>query len=237
VKGNTDTTARSQTTQIARIAWFTTFVLPLILAALLLGVRSAQATPPVPDSTLLAVEEEFELEFEGEEEEGEFEAEACAVAEEESEEGELNEKAVEIACDELKGRDGKKAAGSASAAAPEECLLRSAHARVVASPQHHSLKLTVGYTTHEPTTATIDYGVKGGKGTMHLGTVKRHLGRSGVIRLTETGGSAMAKVEAAGRFTVRLHIARAPAKCRRFETEQLTDKHASERQIVWSQTN
>ncbi|HXS48078.1 MAG TPA: hypothetical protein VN756_11530, partial [Solirubrobacterales bacterium] len=212
--------------------WLATFVVPLILAMLLLGVKASHAAPLAPDVVPLAFEEELEAD-----EEGEFEESECETAEEEFEEGELGEVEVEQLCEGGADKRSEKAAANSSVA-PEECLLRSARARVVASDSHRSARLTVGYTTYEPTGATIDYSLKGGKGTLRLGTVKRHLGRSGVIRLTETlGDSEMAKVEAAGRFTVRLHIANAPGNCRRFETEQLTVKRATERQTVWSQTD
>ncbi len=232
MQGNSDTTAQRQTTQIVRIAWFFTFVLPLILATLLLGVSSAQAAPTLPGLTPLAFEES-----EGEEEgfEGEFELEACEAAEEELEEGELGEAAVEAACEEEEGEGKRKATGSGSVA-PEECLLRSARARAVASLSSHSLKLTVGYTTYQPTAATVDYSARGGKGSLHLGAAKRHLGKSGVIRLSrKLSDGDMTKVQTAGNFSVRLHVAGVPRNCRRFEIERLTVKRVSKRQAVWSQ--
>jgi hypothetical protein len=211
--------------RIARIAWLATFVVPLILAALLLGVKSAEAAPA---TTPLALEEDFELE-----DEGEFVEEECEGEDEgELEEDELVE--AEDACEE--GEDeGKKKRADGSAVAPEECLLRSAHARLVAYDSHNDVRLTVGYTTYEPATATIEFEAKGGKGSLHLGTVKRHLGRSGVIRLTKAlAEPKMAKVDAAAHFSVRLHVAGAPGSCRRFETEQLNVKRASKSQAVWS---
>lgn len=237
MEGNTDTSAHRQaTTQIVRIAWFLTFVLPLVLAALLLGVKSAQAAPGLPGITPLAFEEfEGEGEDEGEEFEGELELEACETAEEEFEEGELSEAAAEAACDEVEGEGSKKATGSNSVA-PEECILRSAHAQAVAASNGHSLKLTVGYTAYEPATASVDYSATGGKGSVHLSPAKRHLGRSGVIRLSSALSDAdMAKVQAAGNFSVRLHVAGAPKSCRRFELERLTVKHVSKRHAIWSQ--
>lgn len=217
--------------RLTRIAWLFTFVVPLVLAVLLLGVKSAPALPPATASASAELEEEFEFE------EGEQEEEACEVAEGELEEGELSEAEAERICEENDGEDKKKAAASDSVA-PEECLLRSAHARLVASDSRKGVRLTVGYTAYEPTAATIDYRLEGGKGSLHLGAAKRHLGRSGVIRLTKTlGDLEMARVEAADHFTVRLHIAEAPADCRRFETKQLIVTHTSERQIVWSQTD
>jgi hypothetical protein len=173
VNGNTDTTARRQAEAIARFAWFATFVVPLVLAALLLGVKSAAAAAPIPGLTPLA----FEDEFEGEEEnEGEFEVEACESAEEELEEDELSERPVEVACDELEDEGGKRAGGSKSVA-PQECVLRSAHAHAVVVDESNKLKLTLGYTTYEPVGAKIE--------VSHVASLQRHLGRSGVLRVVK----------------------------------------------------
>lgn len=228
---NTDTAAHDQTARIARVAWFATFVAPLILAALLLGVKSAQGASPLPSLTPLAFEEEFE-----EEDETEFAEAECEIAEDEVEEGELSKAEGEEICREAEDEGRKTASGSN--AAPEECLLRSAQARLVADDTPGGVHLTISYTTYEPTAATVDYSASGGKGVLHLGTAKRHLGRSGVIRLTEAlAEPKMAKVDAAGRFTVQIHIPGSPRSCRRFETEQLTVKKASKDLAVWSQPN
>jgi hypothetical protein len=223
----------NQSVIVVRIAWMATFVVPLVLAGLLLAVKTAHATPAGPTIVPLAFEEEFELEDEGEGE-GNSEDE-CAEATKEFEEGDLEEADLEDICEEAEDQDKKRAAGP-GAVAPEECLVRSARARVVAYATHNTVRLTVGYTTYEPTTATIEYDLTGGKGSLHLGTEKRHLGRSGVLRVTTNlSDPQMSKVKAAGHFTVRLHSAEAPGSCRSFETEQLTVKHASKRLAVWAQ--
>jgi len=133
---------------------------PLVLAALLLGVSSAHAMPIGPTAVPLA-----------------FEEEACEEAKEEFEEGELSRAEVKEYCDEPAAEHKKKTAGPGSVA-PEECILRSAHGHAAISSNGDKLKLTVGYTTYEPVTAKIDVG----KGT----TLYRHLGRSGVLRITES---------------------------------------------------
>jgi hypothetical protein len=231
VEGKSDTTAH-RSAPTARIAWLVTFVVPLILAALLLGVKSAQAAQIGPAVTPFAFEEEFEFE-----EEDEFEYERCELAEEEFEEGELSEAEVERICEEDNGDDKKKANASDSAA-PEECLLKSARPHLVVYGSRNMVRLTIGYTTYEPAAAAVDYSAAGGRGSLDLGTAKRHLGGIGVIRLAKRLSDAdMAKVEAAGHFTVRLDVAEAPGDCRRYEIERLTVKHVSKRQVVWSQTD
>lgn len=209
---------------------------PLVLAILLFAVSGAHAAPVGPNATLLAFEEEFAAdEEEGEEDEGELDEGACEEAEEEFDEGELSSAEVKEICDEEAEERRKKATGS-GAPAPEECILRSAHASAVTDADSNKLKLTVGYTTYEPATATLDYSLVGSKGSLHMKTAKRQLGRSGVIRLTTALADAeMDKVDAARRFVVKLHVTGSPGSCRRFETEQLSVKRASNDQAVWSE--
>src|SRR4029077_16144905 len=95
---------------------------------------------------------------------------------EEFEEGELSGADVKEICEEEAAERRKKVAGP-GARAPEEVILRSAHGQATTSGKGDKLKLTIGYTTYEPTAASLKIG--------HLGTVHRHLGRSGVLRLIE----------------------------------------------------
>lgn len=101
---STDTTAHRHNDRIARAAWFCAFVLPLALATLLLGVKSAQAALPGPEAAPLAFEEEFEFEAEGEEDEAQLEAELaqeeCEFAEEEAAEGEIGQAEADEICRE-----------------------------------------------------------------------------------------------------------------------------------------
>jgi len=209
MSGKIDTAAHGQIASIPRIARLVTFVLPLVLALLLLGAKAAQAAPALPGIVPLALEE-----LEGEEEgfEGELELEACESAEEEFEEGTLGEAAVEVACEEGEDEGRKKAAGS-NAVAPEECLLRSAHTSAVASAQGHSLKLTVGYTAYEPVGATVEIR----KGATRIGAVHRQLGRSGVLRIVKNLGQDSAPKRA----VVRIGIPHSPRYCGKYRTEKV----------------
>jgi hypothetical protein len=150
-------------------------VVLLALSGLLLA-SAAHAAQPVPGTTPLAFEEEFADEEEGEEDEAEFEEGACEEAEEEFDEGELSAGEVKEICEEEAAERRKKAANPGSVA-PEECILRSAHGEATTQGQGDKLKLTIGYTTYEPAAASLKIG--------HLGTVHRHLGRSGVLRVVE----------------------------------------------------
>jgi len=118
-----DTTAHDHTARIARAAWFCAFVLPLILIALLLGVKSSRAaTPgPIPLATSSAFEEELsedEAEFD-EQDEAEFAQQECEIAEEEAAEGEIDQAEVEEVCWEAAeaAEAAKPGSGSGSATA------------------------------------------------------------------------------------------------------------------------
>lgn len=181
---NTETTAQDHT---ARIAWFCAFILPLVLAALLLGVKSAQAAPLESEPASSAFEEEIELE---EEDEGDFVEEECGVAREEFEEGELTKPESDAICKEAK--EAAREATSGPRSTPSgECPIHSATAH--SSVHNDRLKLTIGYTTNTPVTASIQ--VHG------IGTFKRHLGKSGVLRFSKKLSN-----ETHGRTVVRFKL-------------------------------
>lgn len=167
MNGSTDTTAHDHTARIARAAWFCAFVLPLVLASLLLGVKTAGAAPAAAEPAPVAFEEEFELE---EEDEAKFAEEECEIAREEAEEGEISKAEADAICKEAQ----EVAKGSSANSTVAECPIHSASAH--ASAHHGQLKLTIGYTTNAPVAATIQ--IHG------IGTFKRHLGRSGVLRFS-----------------------------------------------------
>lgn len=175
-----ETTAPDHSARIARAAWLCAFVVPLLLATLLLGVKSAQAATPSPPSVVpLVIFDEEELEEgDGEGEEGEFAETECAIAEEELEEGLLTAADVAELCAEA-----EEAAGGASSKEASECPIRSIRAHAV---QHNNrLKLTIGYTTADPVKATFS--------VRKVGTFKRRLGRSGVVRITKKLGKSQLK--------------------------------------------
>lgn len=203
---NIATTAPRTATRIARLAWLCAFALPLVLATALLGVKSTQAQAPQPAVIPFALDEfeeeelalEDEEELEEEEEEAGFAETECEIAEEEAEEGEIPQSAADALCREAE----EFAEAGRSAATAGRCPIRSARAH--ASLKRHKLKVTVGYTTSAPTKAAIQI--------PRVGTFKRRLGRSGVIRIARKLGKRRP-----GRIVVRI---RAPfcAKLRAIST-------------------
>lgn len=189
--------APDRSAQIARIAWLATFVVPLVLTALLLVVVKSTPAAPVPPSTVpFSLDDEFEGETEGD-----FELEVmCVEAEEELEADELAEEELEAICAEVEEEGA--ATGGTGGASPTHCVLRSANAH--ATTKNDKLKLTIGYTTTEPTDATVE--IK--QGATRIATLNRHLGRSGVLRYTKQLGE-----NADGKLTVRIKPQTGAAGC------------------------
>jgi hypothetical protein len=197
---------------MARIRLF----LPLLLLAIFLTSQAVEAVanaedPSLPLNVAIQLSEE-EAESEGE----------CAEAEDVEAEG------VEEAEEECEAE-----AEDAGFSPAEDCYLRTATARVVAYPDRKMMRLTLGYTTYTPATATVEYGAKKDP---HLGTVQRQLGRSGVLRLSKHLASGeMTKVETSGRFTVTVHVPEAPRACQRFEVQQLQVAQSSKARVTWAE--
>lgn len=192
----------------------------LLLPLLLLGIFAAAQTthalgdaedPGLPLNVAIQMSEEEETEAE------------CAEAEDEEAEG------VEESEEECEAE-----AEDAGFSPAEDCYLRTATARVVAYPDREMMRLTLGYTTYTPATATVEYGAKNDP---HLGTVHRRLGRSGVLRLSKhLASEQMTKVETSGRFTVTVHVPEAPRACQRFEVQQLQVAQSSKARVTWAES-
>ncbi len=191
----------------------------LVLIALLGLAAAAEALNgagllPQPAAVAIAsASEEAEIEAEASEDE-EFEVEECVEDEEE-----------ECAEEEGEGRS----------VAPPECLLSSAEPVAFAASNRDRVRLQIRYETATPTTATIAYGLHGGKGALYLGSEKKRLGRKGVLRfdrdLTE---AQMAKVVAAKDFTVRIRVAGAPGWCQPLFERQLDLRRATPSGFSWA---
>jgi hypothetical protein len=143
--------------------------LVLALVTLLVAAQPAGADPIVPSLPIALFDEEAE------------EAEADAAEGEEDEEAEwCEEDGEEFECEDGEDQAAGKSEGSGSRpGSAAQCPLRSA--KGTATLENHKLKLTIAYTTTEPTNAKLQlrYGVT------QLGSVRRHLGRKGVLRVTK----------------------------------------------------
>jgi hypothetical protein len=198
-----------------RFAWWAAFFATLSLVAVLGLAKSAQAmTLPGADAAAALVTpsptaEESEDEAEASEDEG-FEDEECEEDEEE--------------CEEDFG----------PGEAPQECLLTSAQTTATAVANRDKVQLRIRYTTSTPTTVTVEYGLHGGKGSLYLGSEKKHFGRSGVLRLTKVlTESQMTKAMAAKGFTVQLRVPAAPNYCKSFFDYQLDVRQATPSGLSW----
>jgi hypothetical protein len=152
----------------------------------------------------------------------EFEEEECEEVGEELEDEEGN---VEV-CEE----DG------ASPIPPDECLLRSARARVLTYAAHDRIRLVIRYTSFASADVLVAYHLTGGKGPLGLGSARAHFSKQGIYRATERLSEAQAaKVRAARRFTVTFDIPGTPGYCHRFQTRHLTIRKTIHNQVVWFQ--
>jgi hypothetical protein len=199
--------------RLATLAWS---LLAISLLAALLFVRQAEAASlPLPaqaPSTALgdAEDEEAEDEEESEDEEGE---------EEESEDEE----------------EGEGSGTVGPLLLPPECLLHTAAAQVAASSTHGVVRLTIRYTSYAPTNVSVNYWLRGAKGSLQLGETKRHFGRRGVFREeAHLSDHAMSKVLAARAFIVQLDIGAAPSYCAKYSTQRLTAKRVAGSHATWS---
>ncbi|HEU5143317.1 MAG TPA: hypothetical protein VFU04_09195 [Solirubrobacterales bacterium] len=138
------------------------------LIALLAAAQPAGAESLAPPLPIVLFEEEAE------------EPDAEAAEGEEGEEAEwCEEDGEEYECEEGEDQEAAKSKGSDSrAGGAGQCPLRSAKGH--ATLKKHKLKLTIAYTTNEPTNAKIQLRY----GAAQLGSFKRHLGRSGTLRVT-----------------------------------------------------
>jgi hypothetical protein len=197
-------------TRLATLAWS---LLAILLLAVLLFVRQAEAvvvTAPAQAPVTSVVEVE---EGEGEEE---------AESEEDEEESEDEEE-----------DDGLGAVGPLLL--PPECLLHTAEAHVAASATNGVVRLAIHYTSYSPANVSVDYWLKGGKGSLQLDETKRHFGRQGTFHEdARVSDRAMGKVLAARVFIVQLDIATAPSYCAKYSTQRLTAKHVAAGHATWS---
>lgn len=198
-----------------RFAWWAAFFATLSLVAVLGLAKSAQAMtlPGTSAATTLLTPapaaEESEDEAEASEDEG-FEDEECEEDEEE--------------CEEDFG----------PGEAPQECLLTSAQTTATAAANKDKVQLRIRYTTSTPTAVTVEYGLHGGKGSLYLGSEKKHFGRRGVLRLTKVlTESQMTKAMAAKGFTVQLRVPAAPNYCKSFFDYQLDVRQATPSGLSW----
>jgi hypothetical protein len=195
-------------TKLATLAWS---LLAISLLATLLFVRQAEAVTPAQAPVTVTSTESEEIE-------GEEEAESEEDEEESEDEGE----------DEGVGTVGPLLL-------PPECLLHTAEANVAASAAHGIVRLTIHYTSYAPTNVSVNYWLKGGKGSLQLGETKRHFARQGVFREeAHVSERAMGKVLAARAFIVQLGIPAAPTSCQRYSTQRLTAKHVAGDRATWS---
>jgi hypothetical protein len=126
--------------------------------------------------------------------------------------------------------------GGTSPIPPQECLLRTARARVLTFAAHDRVRLVIRYTSFSPADVLVGYRLTGGRGPLSLGSARAHFTKQGLYRATERLNDAQtARLRAAKRFTVTFDIPGAPDYCHRFQTRHLTIRKVIHNQVVWFQ--
>ncbi len=203
----------SRELNLTRLAWLVSIVAPVVLIGLLCLVKAASSTAAPNPAPELPVAPMIESEGEGEE--------ACFE--------------WEVGVLECEGPENGAEEGPYP---PEECLLRTVQARVVSSASHNRLRFIVRYSMVVPTRAYLDFEVHKGHDSFALDIVKRHFGKSGVVRITESLGSGqMEKARSASDYLLTLDIPSTPSFCQPYFTRRLSQKRTLHGQTVWLQSD
>jgi hypothetical protein len=198
---------------LARLAWWAAFVATVVAIAVLNFVRAADAAP-LPSPVLAAAAEEEE-EISGEEE-----LPLC------------KETPRDFEGDCLEGEDEEEPAEGI----PGECSFSTETATVSIS-EHGKLRLTFKYGSFkelEARAVTIDFRLKGPKGSLDFDVERRNPGAAGTIRQTEVlSKNQTAKGLAARTVTVRVSPVGAPAYCHPFLDRRLDLRRPSGHRVSW----
>ena len=197
--------------RLPAVAWALSAIALLGIATLgLQAIAASSPTPAQAESTSAELEGEVEL---GEE----WEFEAAEMEEEEEEELESG--------------------GTAGPAAlPPECVLSTASVDVIAVPDRERLQLNLRYTAENPTGIGVEYWLKGNKGSLQLGSVKRRLGTRGVLHLSRhLDEREVEKVRAARVIMVGLDVPAVDSYCKPFLTFRLDAKRQQASRTAWSE--
>lgn len=180
--------------------------LPLLLVLLLLSLMLLAAAASAHAAGLPPLGDPFPLAAAAGDEEGdESEAEAGEDEEAESEEGEAcgPEEEAEEPCEEV---DESEEA--------EQCVVEDASAAVTIGANSDQVRLTIRYRSSEPATVAIDTSLRGGKGSLHLGSDHARFGRAGAFHGSfRLDRKQMSRALAAREFEIDLHAVGTPADC------------------------
>jgi hypothetical protein len=188
-------------------------LLVLLLLSLLIAAASAQAlslpSAAAPPSALAASADDEESEADGEPEGEDDEAEAGEVGEDEAEASNESE-----ACEAEDQEEEEFCAEVREQEEAEACGLEEASASVAVAPGGDKVRLTVRYSTFEPTAVIVVARSRGVKGGLHLGRARARFHDAGVYRDSfALGAKQIAKALAAREFDVGLRPVGAPADC------------------------
>jgi hypothetical protein len=205
------------------LAWLGAAAAAVLLLAGLGCARAAAAQPlPPAGSTPLLGHDDFEEE--GDEAEGEEGEEG-----EEAWECESDDEAAEERCEE------EAEQREAEEEEAEECRIEGASATVSALPARDQLRLTVHYTTFQPSAVAVDLQLRSGKGGLDLGTETVRFAHSGSIHSSRTlSDRQLARALAAREFIVGLVAVNTPRFCQGRSDLHLTSRSSAGSSLQWS---
>jgi hypothetical protein len=194
-------------------------LLATLVATLGLAGSARAASLPLGAPWPLATVPLFAPEDDGEAEAAEVEGEEVEVCEE-------TEDGVEVCTDETTASE---------AEASGACMLKSAEATILVLPAKDTVRLTLRYTAFAPAVVSVQYGLRGRKGSLMVGTDSRRFSRKGVFRETEKLSEAeMARANAATGFDVRVRAVNTPGHCRGLFDRELTSRRSAHGRSTWT---
>ena len=78
-----------------------------------------------------------------------------------------------------------RASGGPGGTPPEECLLRTARARLFVYSAESRIRLVIRYTAFSPGDVYVEYRLGGARGPLKLGAAHLHFAKSGLLRVNE----------------------------------------------------
>ena len=133
----------------------------------------------------------------------------------------------------------RKAKPATGAVPPEECLLRTARARLFTYSAQNRIRLVIRYTAFAPADVYRRLPAERRQGIAEAGHRAPALRqeRPAPRQPSSLGEGEMDKVRAAKRFTVAMNVPAAPRYCHRYDTRHLTIRRTVHNQVVWFQSD
>ncbi len=227
-------TPEVQAAHLARLAWWSAFVLTVSFIAALWLVRSADAAPLPTSAASAALSRpgtgagiEFELEAEEEDEEAQ-------QPQQQEEAGVICEPLAPSGPERVEEEEECESEEAVGVIAPV-CRIASAEATVAAIPGRDQVRLALRYKAFQASVVAVELKLRGAKGTLDLGAETERFRRAGVLHQSSVLTDAqMERVQAAREFTVGIQAVNTPKSCHGLFDRHLTVRHSAGSALTWS---